>query len=566
MNSEVHPAVAALVLFVAAMAVAIWMWGSGVAAGFGGPAELRTGPDGHRFVQIQNYLVEHDANGAYLETHDLEEMGVELFLGGYAFFSNGDILLRRGPDQRSFFDNVRAYRRETNLVPIVPESPESGLFRCSLDTLACTRFGEEGIDFKAAYSVFIDWESDEVYFSDTTRHLLRKYASNGAELAPPGAGFKFPNQLLLHDGQLLVADTNHHVIRIVEPESTEFAQLVEDMDVVPGAATLAKQTWPSHFARVGHEWWVNNMQTGMNLGGIYVFDNEWQYSRRIDLPADADPISILPVGDTVWVSDWNNDTVWRFSASGQPLADLESEGLKAILESSRQERLKYNILSYAGVAAVVLLFLILVLRSFTSGPSKTRHRDSALDEAVSDVQQGRLHLEPDEKMRKRMNRMLSVAGALLLLAVAGVFINFEVMSDPEVLLVLALPFAGVVLIGILMAWVNRANWGTSVTVDGDTVTLTDHTGRQSRCPIRQVRYDKTAIATRDTVVILGLPNAQIYKRSDIQEKLLPRLAEAREVGPLAMLRIQIEARHPQGMVAVLTIVGLLGFGIVQILS
>ena len=68
------------------------------------------------------------------------------------------------------------------------------------------------------------------------------------------------------------------------------------------------------------------------------------------------------------------------------------------------------------------------------------------------------------------------------------------------------------------------------------------------------------------MVILGLPNAQIYKRSDIQDKLLPRLAEAQEVGPIAMLKIQIEARHPQGMVVVLTMIGLLVFGIVQLVS
>ena len=369
MNSEVHPAVVAVVLFMAAVGVAVWMWGSGVAASFGGPAELSTDPHGHRFVQIQNYLVEHDADGVYLETHDLQQLGVEVLLGGHAFFSDGDILLRRGPDQRSLLDNIRAYRRETNQASIVPESPESGLFRCSLDTLVCTLFGEEGIDFKAAYSVFIDWQSDEVYISDTTRHLLRKYASDGVELAAPGGGFKFPNQLLLHNGQLLVADTNHHVVRSVDSGSSGFAEFVDAKDVVPGAAKLAKQTWPGHFARVDERWWVNNMQTGMNLGGIYIFDNEWQYIRRIDLPTDADPISILAVGESVWVSDWNNDAVRRFSTAGVALPDLESAGLKIILEASRQERLKFTILSFAGVAVVVLLFLVLIVRALVAGPA-----------------------------------------------------------------------------------------------------------------------------------------------------------------------------------------------------
>ena len=57
----------------------------------------------------------------------------------------------------------------------------------------------------------------------------------------------------------------------------------------------------------------------MNEGGLYVFGDEWQYLRRIELPADADPISLLPVGDVVWVSDWDNDVIRRFSAAGEHL-------------------------------------------------------------------------------------------------------------------------------------------------------------------------------------------------------------------------------------------------------
>jgi hypothetical protein len=177
MNSEVHPVVARLVLITTVMAIALWAWASGVAAGFGGPAAMNTGRDGHHFIEIQSYLVEHDEDDAYLGTHDLDEIGVELVLGGYAVFSNGDILVRRGGDPRSFLDNLRAYKREKNLNSIVPDEPGSGLYRCNLGTFDCTRFG-----------VFIDWQADEVYVSDTTRHLVRKYSSDGREQAPPVGG------------------------------------------------------------------------------------------------------------------------------------------------------------------------------------------------------------------------------------------------------------------------------------------------------------------------------------------------------------------------------------------
>ena len=370
MNSEVNPVVAGIVVLTAVMAAALWAWASGVAASFGGPASLTTGPNGHHFIAIQNYLVEHDGEGVYLRTHNLEAIGVDPLLGGFAFFADGDILVRRGVDPRSFLDNVRAYRRETNQHSIVPDEPGSGLYRCSLDNSNCTRFGEEGIDFKAAFSVFIDWQTDEVYISDTTRHLLRKYSAGGVLLAPPVGGFEFPNQLMLHDGSLLVADTNNHVIRRLDPRSSTFAELLDSQSVVPAAATIARQSWPSHFARVDATWWVNNMQTSMDYGGIYVFDDNWQYLRRIELPPEADPISLLPVGDEVWVGDWNNDLVRRFSAAGEPLPNLESMGLETILSQARQERLRYTMISYAGIALVVMMFLAMIVRAIALGQGR----------------------------------------------------------------------------------------------------------------------------------------------------------------------------------------------------
>ncbi len=364
MNTDVHPAVAALVLATTLLALALWTWASGVAASFGGPSGLQADPRGHRFVQIQSSLVEHDAEGKYVKTHDLGEMDVDVFLGGFAFFSNGDILLRRGSDPRSFIDNIRAYRRKTNANTIAPDAPGSGLFRCNLEAMACDRFGE--FDFKAAYSVFIDWQTDDVYVSDTTRHLLRKYSSDGVELAAPVGGFRFPNHLMLDDTTLLVADTNHHVIRRLESQSPRFAQDVERYDVIPAAARVAGQTWPSDFGRVGDQWWVNNMQTGMNRGGLYVFDSGWDFVHRVDLPAGADPISILPAGDEVWVSDWNNDVVRRFSAAGESLPDLESTGLEIILTQARQTRQTYTVLSYAGIALLVVMLLGLLVRAASS--------------------------------------------------------------------------------------------------------------------------------------------------------------------------------------------------------
>jgi hypothetical protein len=126
--------------------------------------------------------------------------------------------------------------------------------------------------------------------------------------------------------------------------------------------------------------------------------------------------------------------------------------------------------------------------------------------------------------------------------------------------------AGMFAIILLIAWVNRGNWGTSVLVDGRTLTLRDYTGRLSSCSIREARFDNTAIATRDAVVIFGRPQAQIYTRADIEERLIPRLGDAQRVSPMTMLTIQIQLRHPQGLVAVLAIIGIIAYAAVTLAS
>jgi hypothetical protein len=562
MNSNVHPLVVALVLILTGIAVATWMWGSGAAANIGGPSELKIDPGGHAYVQIQDKLVEHDAKGQYLKTHRLCDMGVDLFLGSFDFFSNGDILMRRGPDPRSTRDNFRAFQRKTNERSIEPETPDSGLFRCELETKVCTRFGQNGIDFKAAHGIFIDRRTDEVYISDTTRHLLRKYSSDGVALAGPISGFKFPNQILIFDEKLYVADTNHHEVRVVDPLTGSFGTDLDRKNVTPELATAARQTWPSHFVRVGDGWWLNNMRTGMNQGGIYIFDDHWRLVRKLDLPDDADPIALLAFGDEVWISDWYNDKVRRFSKAGEPLADLDSAGLDDILAHARTERWKYEATSYSGIALILLVLGGLAVRGLAVGMSKDSVKSTRNDRS-SKIQPSDsvLYLEPDDKMLGRMT--LAVRIFVLLLVVLAGLIGYLILfyPKPEVGFAFVLPGIGLLSIVVLISWINRSNVGTTIRIDGNVVTLRDYSGRISSCPIHEVRYDDTAIATHDAMVFLGRPPASIYKRKDLKEKLFPRLAEAQKVSPLQMQKILIQQRHPQGVTAILALVGILIYAV-----
>ena len=240
METKIHPLVAALVIVLLILAIGVWTWGTGKSKEIGGPAELLTDPSGHLYVQVQNLLLEHDSSGAFIARHDLNQLGVELVLGAPAFFSNGDLLIRRGTDDRSLRDNLRAFARHKNDRSLRPDAPGNGMFRCKLRTAECTQFGPTAFDFKAAHGVYIDTDDDTVYISDTTRHLLRKYSASGEALGDVVSGFKFPNQLLMNDSQLLIADTNHHRISVVDPATNIFGTAIRFIDVVPKGSTAGR--------------------------------------------------------------------------------------------------------------------------------------------------------------------------------------------------------------------------------------------------------------------------------------------------------------------------------------
>jgi len=285
------------------------------------------------------------------------------------------------------------------------------------------------------------------------------------------------------------------------------------------------------------------------------------------LPENADPIALLAAGDEVWVSDWNNDVVRRFTTNGERLPNLESAGLEAILVESRRERLTYTFLSYAGIALFAFVLLGLFVRAYAVGMNKGASQEAANDaSAVAVEDTTSLHLKPDEKARQRMSRALWIIAVLSFLIVVPLIFIFGIFDHPEIMISLAAPVAGIFAIVVLIAWVNSANWGTAILVDGRTLTLRDHTGRQTSCSISEARFDNTAIATRDAVVMLGRPQAPIYDREDVEERLLPRLGDAQRINAVEMLWMQIQLRHPQGLVTVIAIVGILVYFAVTMAS
>jgi hypothetical protein len=555
MDSKVHPLVVILVILLTILSIGIWTWGSGEAKKIGGPAELRLDPRGHLFIQIRNRFLEHDTNGKFLAQHDLGKLEIDHVLGAIAFFSDGDVLLRRGPNPNTFGSNVRAYQRKANEQSIVPLTPDTGLFRCRLEDASCRVFGNEPVDFKATHGLFIDWNTDDVYISDTTRHLLRKYSSSGEPIAGPAVGFKFPNQLVLHEGQLFVADTNHHRVRVVSPDNNIFGEEYKAIDVVPDAASTGNQTWPTHVARIDDQWWINNMRSAMNEGGIYIFDNDWQFQHKVELPSGADPIAISPFRGKVLISDWNNNRIYQISKSGEMLVDFTSAGFEKILAESRQARLQFEMYSYGGVAIFILTIVGLMVRAMASGLSgestKPRANRPAPPIALSDQMEW---FEPDPAAIRKIEMGFLIAITILVLIDLALAAVIAYNANLQLGLQLLLPAAFITLIFVPIARISRANMNTAVGVRAGEITLRDHKGRESTCPMKDVQYNDIAITTNDMAAFLGKPQMPIYDPETLRSKLFPKLEGAQQISIWAMQKRLHRIRHPNGVKGILLMI------------
>lgn len=566
LDMKIHPALVGLVIALTAIAIATKVWSDGKALSLSGPSQLLKDPHGRVYIQIQNQLLEHTSEGEFLRRYNLGDLGVDPLIGALAFFSDGDILLRRGEDRRTFLNTVAAYQRLENSSDLVPESPGAGLARCNLQSMHCVPFAEPPIDFKSTIGVFIDWRNDEVYVSDTSRHTLHKYSANGVQLAEPKRGFKFPNKILLHNDQLLVVDTNHHEVRVLDPSSERFARRIRSIGVVPSPARQAALRWPSHLARIGDQWWVNNMNNGMRDGGVFVYDDDWQYLRRISLPEDADPISILPFATGALISDWDNDRVYRVAKSGAVLDDFESPGLEAVLEESRAGRSYYRALSWMGIVALAAVLIGLVAKAIQSPKERIGRASVSEDVTVPALNDELIWFEPNPKTVRKIHRGNKLAGGLLLLLAASfVFITIAYGDSGFVLKIF--PMAGILfLIYALIFWVSRANTGTAVGFHKDHIILRDHNGAESRCPIKNVVYNKLAIATPDKAVFLGQHPMPLYEPEVVAQQLLPRLANAKAISAAKMQGVLIQMKHPQGLVLLLVLIGFVFGGIYYLLN
>lgn len=356
MNQEVNPLTAFIIIAISVIMIYLIFWFRGESLTVGAPDQVKFDRQGNLVIHVGDRLVKLDSELQIINQIQLDEIGVYDLVGDFDFFTNGDILIRKGRYQPSLIDNVRRYFRMTETKLPIADNDVEGMFRCQLASKKCILFGSEKLDFDSAFHVSIDPQNDDVYVSDTGRHILRKFNQHGVELASQTEGFKYPNQISLFNSGLWVADTNHHAIQQVKIINDEFCKIIKSYSVIHEQSK--ENTWPYAFAKVGNKWWVNNLASNMDKGVISIFNETGQFERIIQLPDKADPFDIAVMPDQVLLTDINNKRIYQLDFQGNLLRNSLPDQLNQYLYDLYGQRIHFQILSYAATGLFILMIVV----------------------------------------------------------------------------------------------------------------------------------------------------------------------------------------------------------------
>ncbi|MGD8641900.1 MAG: hypothetical protein PVG89_14795 [Gammaproteobacteria bacterium] len=545
MNQNVNPIAAVTIILIAVLLISLIFWARQAALLVGGPDQIQRDPEGNTIIHIAGTLYKVNPSFELMETVDLEALGVHHLVGDFAFFSNGDLLLRRGDYQPGFVESIVRYGRLPDTSPPVANQPDEGLHRCDLSSKECQPFGNNKVDFDSAFHIAIDWNTDTVYLSDTGRHILRKYNASGNELATKNTGYRFPNQITLAGNRLLVADTNHHAIQEAQTNTEHFGEIIATHHVADD--TLGGKTWTYAFARVGDQWWINNMNHTMSHGAVAIYDDQWALKQTVTLPANADPIDIMALEHRVLVTDLDNIAIYQLGFDGQRL-DLPLPGnMTAHLAELKGSRATYQQVSYAMIG----VFILFLIAGFAFAIAQARNADDpasqpSANKTTININDPAINWIPFNKQKLRILKVAMWGPFLLVPVVPLMFLKVEKTSD---LLTIAL----LIMVMGIGPLITRKLFAMGVGTLDDMLVIKKSSKAYAVGKGPDIFYSDTNILIGDVYIPFNQQQL-LFDTQKVVTEVMPLLRDATYIKPGQMMNMIIKRQKPLHLVLITAIV------------
>ncbi len=506
--------------------------------------------DDQLIVQFGDKLVWIDAAGER-RTVDLAELGIAVH-GDYDFFRDGDLLVYNRKVEPGVIENLARFFRLQKTETQRPRG-EDGFYRCDLDAGNCERFCLDLPSLYGAFRLVIDRIEDLVYLADTRAFKLYKLSAMGEVLAETDdTEFAFPNQLALNDGELWVADTNNHRLARLNTNSSQFAQVLEEITVHLGG----EFRWPHQFTLAGDGFWVNVGDNGLSNGRLILTSRQGEKLNEINQDSLDDPFAVTLWRDQLLVANFSPPQLQAFSLDGRPQSlALNAPNLDRAQRQAVQAHHQYQRLSRLGLAAMVISILgglgaawwlerRETVEFFQNATFKSMAGD--IQRPVLDVGDGKIFWVENRahKWLRWLLLLCALAALTFAVAIGLLFMGVEDIGyEIWVLMALTAFLMAAVMGGTV--WIVHAAAEQRLGLIGQSMVLQQSENRKTVAPFHEVRYTNTFLEADGILIFIGNPQAKMFDRGTLKKYVLPRLKNSSRLSMRELLKIQWQTRHPQ---------------------
>lgn len=511
---------AAVVILGFCTLIGISLWISGNSRDAFGPTLLVADSQGRVVTNIGHILYTLDERGTLLQRVDLATLGIpDVPLSDGLVLADGTLLLGAAGGAQ--------------------------IYACQPDQRECTAFLNSERSPASAYKMAWDEQRRRLIVVDGERHRILSYDRNGNFIAESKGGSKglaFPNTVhLTPQDTLVIADTNHHRLVALDAQtlSKEHWELPVRTDI-----SHFRRIWPTDFTRTaGGNYWIILDDDLLKDGDVILFDAQLGPLRRLDLPADWDPVKLRMHGNSVLLAGFDSVDLIRFRPDGEqitPFGDAQFRDALADVRSRRQaDQRWWNLWIWVCIAPLGLLagiaaFLDYRQRRQTELPEPAQQQDAEaaavppLPAAADGIYW--IRRNPVIVRQWAIARRIGFLLPLLLLAPAAYIVylvGFEHSTEIITLLLISMV--------PLMAWIAVTVQIISsgrIGVTRDRLVLWSAYGRQQHAYPRQLVYGKRFISNGETTVITGTAKYAIFEQADMQHYVQPQLQSARQLNIL----------------------------------
>lgn len=542
MNKSINPVVAALVLiYFLGFLVIYYLIGQQWLAfdRFG----LAKAIDQDRFmVQYGKQLLSVDEKFNISPALSIEQFNQRSFVGDFDYFSNGDILIYL--NSPSF---VHAGGKQDT------ETGKSGFYRCSVKPVQCEIFNAK-VSINNTFRLEIT-DKNQIYISDTTAHKLW-FLNEQGEILSEKEGFKYPNQMVLRGNNLLVADTNHHAIKVLNASENAFAKEIHhiavDLPYSDWKNTLLKNRhhWPVNFQWVNNQYWVLVADNGLSNARLAVFNANGIFLRELKLPEGADPISITQHRGKVLVFDLGLYQVYQFSPDNDSFEVVPFDWDNNPIYEAAQEVKKLKEYQYyciwLFVVSVFAGFIVAIVDFIRNKDSNSSSKNKPL-EKLSDIPEEGIWLDVNS-LHKKLARAMPI---IIMLMIPLIILANELINS-------YIPFLAIAIFILMMSIMaipiyKMAHWRLGIF--SDRIILLDHKNNKYVQEFNSILWNKTGFVVDSFVVNFQEKNRDgLFPHNDLVKYLVPVLRPENKIGLFAMFKYQWNS--PEMLLKVSTLLSL----------